>query len=88
MLPALPQSPQKESGNEGQVKEQHALLPVQEFEELPQVESEVKALWVAEKEYIERVIKICATNIPKAAALLDVSPSTLYRKIKGWEENL
>ena len=88
MLPALPQSPQKESGNEGLVKEQHTSLPVQEFEELPQVESEVKALWVAEKEYIERVIKICATNIPKAAALLDVSPSTLYRKIKGWEENL
>ncbi|MEM6981930.1 MAG: sigma-54 dependent transcriptional regulator [Pseudomonadota bacterium] len=88
MLPALPQSVQKEPRNESQAGQLNTSVQVQEFEELPQVESEVKALWVAEKEYIERVIKICATNIPKAAALLDVSPSTLYRKIKGWEENL
>lgn len=59
---------------------------VQSIEPLVEQEFEVKPLWLAEKEYIEKVIDYCATNIPKAAAMLDVSPSTLYRKIKSWEE--
>lgn len=54
--------------------------------DLPNTQNNIKALWLAEKEYIEHVIKICSSNIPKAASLLDVSPSTLYRKIKSWEE--
>ncbi|RJE77470.1 sigma-54-dependent Fis family transcriptional regulator [Pseudoalteromonas sp. MSK9-3] len=47
---------------------------------------EIEPLWIIEKRYIEQAITLCQNNIPKAAALLDVSPSTIYRKIKSWEE--
>jgi len=86
MLPALPSSNIKTALPTEQ-KELENSVPAKDITALPEIETEVKALWLAEKEYIERVIDICASNIPKAAALLDVSPSTLYRKIKGWEEN-
>lgn len=46
----------------------------------------IEPLWLIEKRYIERAITLCQSNIPKAAAMLDVSPSTLYRKIKSWED--
>lgn len=49
-------------------------------------QSDIEPLWLVEKRYIEQSIDACDNNIPKAAALLDVSPSTLYRKIKSWEE--
>lgn len=39
-----------------------------------------------EKEVIEQVIASCDGNIPKAAALLEISPSTIYRKKQSWEE--
>lgn len=50
------------------------------------IDNQIEALWIVEKRYIERAISICNNNIPKAAAMLDVSPSTLYRKIKSWED--
>ncbi|WP_394193682.1 sigma-54-dependent transcriptional regulator [Pseudoalteromonas atlantica] len=86
MLPALPNSNIK-TALPTEKKELENSVTAKDITALPEIETEVKALWLAEKEYIERVIDICASNIPKAAALLDVSPSTLYRKIKGWEEN-
>jgi two-component system repressor protein LuxO len=49
---------------------------------------QVKPLWLMEKEYIEQVIELCEDNISKAAVLLDVSPSTIYRKIKSWNDML
>ena len=44
----------------------------------------VKPLWLIEKEAIERAIDRCDGNIPRAAALLEVSPSTIYRKRQAW----
>ena len=38
-----------------------------------------------EKEAIEQTIEFCDGNIPKAATLLEVSPSTIYRKRQSWE---
>lgn len=43
-------------------------------------------LWLTEKNAINLAIKACEGNIPKAAGYLDVSPSTLYRKLQGWNE--
>lgn len=48
--------------------------------------SEVIPLWLAEKRIIEQAIEQCDGNIPQAAVLLEVSPSTLYRKKQHWEE--
>lgn len=44
----------------------------------------VRPLWEVEREAIEQAISACHGNIPKAAALLDVSASTLYRKREKW----
>ncbi|MCV3274603.1 sigma-54-dependent transcriptional regulator [Aeromonas hydrophila] len=46
----------------------------------------IRPLWLVEKETIEQAIASCDGNIPKAAALLEISPSTIYRKKQGWEE--
>ncbi|WP_372864556.1 sigma-54-dependent transcriptional regulator [Spongiibacter sp.] len=45
----------------------------------------IRPLWEVEKEAIESAIDQCSGNIPLAAACLGVSASTIYRKIKGWE---
>jgi two-component system repressor protein LuxO len=42
-------------------------------------------LWLVEKQAIEKAIELCNGNIPRAAALLEVSPSTIYRKRQHWE---
>lgn len=40
-----------------------------------------------ERRAIMRTIDMCQGNIVKAANELEVSPSTLYRKIQNWQEN-
>jgi len=45
----------------------------------------ITPLWLVEKQTIEKAIELCNGNIPKAAALLEVSPSTIYRKRHHWE---
>lgn len=42
-------------------------------------------LAIVERKTIENAINLCNGNIPKAAALLEVSPSTIYRKKQAWE---
>ena len=45
-------------------------------------ENAVMPLWLVEKNTIENAIASCGGNVPRAAALLEVSPSTIYRKQK------
>lgn len=45
---------------------------------------DIYPLWLTEKMAIERAIEACEGNIPKAASKLEVSPSTLYRKLQSW----
>ena len=40
-----------------------------------------------EREFIEVTISKCDGSIPRAARMLDVSPSTLYRKREAWERS-
>ena len=40
-----------------------------------------------EREFIEITIEECDGSIPRAARVLDVSPSTLYRKREAWERD-
>ncbi|PMH41916.1 sigma-54-dependent Fis family transcriptional regulator [Vibrio sp. 10N.286.49.B3] len=57
-----------------QKQQQEAVLTAQDI--LP--------LWLSEKITIEQAIKACDGNIPRAAGYLDVSPSTIYRKLQAW----
>ena len=49
--------------------------PVRKFPRLCEVE----------RQAIETAIAACKGSIPKAARLLDVSPSTIYRKLEAWQ---
>ncbi|MFD2204075.1 sigma-54-dependent transcriptional regulator [Kiloniella antarctica] len=46
----------------------------------------VEPLWLVEKRAIELAIEACGGSIPKAAAMLDINPSTIYRKKVQWDE--
>ena len=50
--------------------------------------SDITPLWVTEKMAIEQAIEACDGNIPRAAGYLDVSPSTIYRKLQAWNLSL
>ena len=50
----------------------------------PILPQEIEPLDVIERRHIERGIAACGGNIPNAAALLGVNPSTLYRKRRSW----
>ncbi len=45
----------------------------------------IRPLWQVEKEAIEQAIESCEGNIPRAASLLGISASTIYRKRLAWE---
>lgn len=45
----------------------------------------IRPLAEVEREAIMQALAFCNDNIPQAARLLQVSPSTLYRKLQGWQ---
>ncbi|MFD2164938.1 sigma-54-dependent transcriptional regulator [Thalassotalea euphylliae] len=47
---------------------------------------EIQALDQIERQAIEKAIAACNGNVTQAAAMLEVNPSTIYRKMKQWEE--
>jgi len=47
--------------------------------------NEVEPLWATEKRAIQAALDACDGNINRAAGLLEVDPSTIYRKIQGWK---
>ncbi len=76
-------SPLNTSLNENELSHLVHAKQATETSEHPQYEP-IKPLASVEREAIERAIDMCNGNIPKAAALLEVSPSTIYRKKQGW----
>ena len=44
----------------------------------------VKPLWLVEREAIQSAIAASGGSITRAAVLLEVAPSTLYRKLRSW----
>ena len=49
---------------------------------------DIKPLAEIERDAIEQAIARCDGNIPRAAAALGVSPSTLYRKRQSWDRSI
>ena len=43
------------------------------------------SLAVVERALIEATIERCGGSIPRAARMLELSPSTIYRKLEGWQ---
>jgi len=56
--------------------------------DLPQLEAlPTIPLWKVEKTAINNALRLTNGNVSKAAAILDVAPSTIYRKIKLWKNS-
>ncbi len=51
----------------------------------PALENRIEPLEATIRRAIEAAIAQCGGSIPRAAAALDVAPSTLYRRIQAWE---
>ncbi len=45
----------------------------------------IRPLWLVEKEIIQEALRQCDDDVPKAATLLEISPSTIYRKLQQWK---
>lgn len=43
-------------------------------------------LRILERQIIEAAIAHCGGSIPRAAGMLEVSPSTIYRKKESWDK--
>lgn len=70
----------------GVIKRRGPGVPATRVSSLPESSHQgIRPLRLVEKEAIERAIAWCEGNIPRAAALLEVSPSTIYRKRQAWQ---
>jgi two-component system repressor protein LuxO len=47
---------------------------------------QIEPLWLVERRTIESAIELCDGNVNQAAGLLEVAPSTVYRKLQGWKK--
>ena len=84
MLPSpLGDYASKEGG--GAVPDQRPSLAPGKDGVSPTHERTIQPLGEIEKAAIERAIRLCGGNIPKAAARLGISASTIYRKRASWE---
>ena len=59
-------------------------LDISGFKTGPKTTSNGRELWQIERDAIEDTISSCGGSVPKAAKLLGVSPSTIYRKRESW----
>jgi two-component system repressor protein LuxO len=50
------------------------------------IRQQIEPLWLTEKRAIEAAIEACDSNINRAAGLLEIAPSTLYRKLQSWKK--
>jgi len=48
---------------------------------------DIEPLWITEKRAIESAIALCDGNVNRAAGLLEVAPSTIYRKTQSWKKS-
>lgn len=48
---------------------------------------EIEPLWRTEKRAIEAAIELCDNNVNRAAGLLEIAPSTIYRKMQSWKDS-
>lgn len=71
-----PETSQAQPGLSGQAGQEHETPP------------RIRPLHQVEQEVILQAIEVCKGNIPRAAAYLEVNPSTLYRKLQSWRAHM
>ncbi|PME16058.1 sigma-54-dependent Fis family transcriptional regulator [Vibrio cyclitrophicus] len=67
---------------------QHHQIPSQQAPMTPPLmttDGAIRPMWQIEREAIQHAINHCDGNVLNAAVLLELSPSTVYRKKQAWE---
>lgn len=64
---------------------QSSPLPARKITTTPRETVPIKPLWLVEKEAILQALAYTMQDVSRAAAYLEVSPSTLYRKLQAWK---
>jgi len=87
MLPEPVTSGALESGGQASASRAPALGLVDKASGQSHLErrQQIEPLWLTEKNAIEAAVATCDGNINQAAGLLEVAPSTLYRKLQSWK---
>ena len=83
MLPKFSTSEAKPDSNN--INLEHA-IEAEQINTIQNTTQVISPLWEEEKNTIERTIALCKGNIPRAAAHLEISPSTIYRKKESWKQ--
>ncbi|WP_431267761.1 helix-turn-helix domain-containing protein [Dankookia sp. P2] len=52
--------------------------------EPPQAAIEIQPLWKMERRLILAALEQTGQDVPRAASLLEINPSTIYRKLQAW----
>ncbi len=76
--PARGSGPEAPAFEDGSGTEEELAIAAEAFVGMPLAE--------VERLVIEATIRACGDSLPKAARVLGVSPSTLYRKRAGWTD--
>ena len=84
-LDCLPTEVREEYGRGADAPAVGAVAPVAATMAVANDDEAIVPLKDVERQAIERALRLCDDNIPKAAAMLGVSASTIYRKIQGWD---
>jgi two-component system, repressor protein LuxO len=63
----------------------HAGAPVQPGHIADRPGTALEPFHLQERRIIERALDACGGHVARAAAALQISPSTIYRKMQGWE---
>jgi DNA-binding NtrC family response regulator/predicted hydrocarbon binding protein len=70
---------------DGRIRPEHLPAPVVRRRSRPEIEGGNQTLESVEREHVEAVLGRCEGNRTRAARVLGVSPSTLWRKLQAWE---
>ena len=66
------------------IESQSGFKPVETFQAEPT--TQILPMWQQEQMIIEGAVSEFGGNIAQAAAALEISPSTIYRKRQSWEQ--
>jgi two-component system, NtrC family, response regulator HydG len=70
---------------DGRIRPEHLPPPVVRRRNRPGAESGNQTLESVEREHVESLLECCEGNRTRAARVLGVSPSTLWRKMRAWD---
>jgi len=76
---------QAQASEQPPVMESDSSQPVPETSTLTNPDGTIRPMWKIEREAIQNAINYCDGNVLNAAVLLELSPSTVYRKKQAWE---